>query len=147
MQQALKTALHDIDDPDLSGRASAGPAPTRAELRRALGTGEGMSVVLQPQLNLTTGRMVSAEALSRWDHPTLARSRPAISCRPRTGWGWTGCCSERVAGQVLEVLRRMRGERIEVPIAINASAATLCSRTCRRNWSSWWRGRGCRRGW
>ena len=27
MQQALKTALHDIDDPDLSGRASAGPAP------------------------------------------------------------------------------------------------------------------------
>ncbi|WZB61005.1 hypothetical protein WJ970_25450 [Achromobacter xylosoxidans] len=54
---------------------------------------------------------------------------------------------ERVAGQVLEVLRRMRGERIEVPIAINASAATLCSRTCRRNWSSWWRGRGCRRGW
>ena len=147
MQQALKTALHDIDDPDLSGRASAGPAPTRAELRRALGTGEGMSVVLQPQLNLTTGRMVPAEALSRWDHPTLGTIAAGDFVPAAHRLGLDRVLFERVAGQVLEVLRRMRGERIEVPIAINASAATLCSPTCRRNWSSWWRGRGCRRGW
>lgn len=127
MQQALKTALHDIDDPDLSGRASAGPAPTRAELRRALGTGEGMSVVLQPQLNLTTGRMVSAEALSRWDHPTLGTIAAGDFVPAAHRLGLDRVLFERVAGQVLEVLRRMRGERIEVPIAINASAATLCS--------------------
>ena len=105
----------------------AGPAPTRAELRRALGTGEGMSVVLQPQLNLTTGRMVSAEALSRWDHPTLGTIAAGDFVPAAHRLGLDRVLFERVAGQVLEVLRRMRGERIEVPIAINASAATLCS--------------------
>ena len=103
------------------------PGPTRAELRRALGTGEGMSVVLQPQLNLTTGRMVSAEALSRWDHPTLGTIAAGDFVPAAHRLGLDRVLFERVAGQVLEVLRRMRGERIEVPIAINASAATLCS--------------------
>ena len=86
-----------------------------------------MSVVLQPQLNLTTGRMVSAEALSRWDHPTLGTIAAGDFVPAAHRLGLDRVLFERVAGQVLEVLRRMRGERIEVPIAINASAATLCS--------------------
>ena len=141
----VETALHDIDDPDLSGRASAGP--TRAELRRALGTGEGMSVVLQPQLNLTTGRMVSAEALSRWDHPTLGTIAAGDFVPAAHRLGLDRVLFERVAGQVLEVLRRMRGERIEVPIAINASAATLCSPDLPAQLEQLVARAGCRRGW
>ena len=144
MQQALKTALHDIDDPDLSGRASARPHAGRAA--RALGTGEGMSVVLQPQLNLTTGRMVSAEALSRWDHPTLGTIAAGDFVPAAHRLGLDRVLFERVAGQVLEVLR-MRGERIEVPIAINASAATLCSPDLPAQLEQLVARAGCRRGW
>ena len=123
------------------------PGPTRAELRRALGTGEGMSVVLQPQLNLTTGRMVSAEALSRWDHPTLGTIAAGDFVPAAHRLGLDRVLFERVAGQVLEVLRRMRGERIEVPIAINASAATLCSPDLPAQLEQLVARAGCRRGW
>ena len=126
MQQALKTALHDIDDPDLSGRASpARPHAGRAAARA--GHGRGHERGAAAAAHLTTGRMVSAEALSRWDHPTLGTIAAGDFVPAAHRLGLDRVLFERVAGQVLEVLRRMRGERIEVPIAINASAATLCS--------------------
>ena len=125
MQQALKTALHDIDDPDLSGRF-AGPAPG-AELRRALGTGEGMSVVLQPQLNLTTGRMVcgrGAVALGPSD-AGHDRGRRFRAGRAQAGAGPGAVRAGRGTGAGGAAPHARRAH--QVPIAINASAATLCS--------------------
>ena len=101
-----------------------------------------MSVVLQPQLNLTTGRMVSAEALSRWDHPTLGTIAAGDFVPAAHRLGLDRVLFERVAGQVLEVLRRMRGERIECPSPSMPRRPPCAPRTCRRNWSSWWRGAG-----
>ena len=72
-------------------------------------------------------RTVAAEALSRWDHPTLGVI-PAVDFVPaahRLGLDQT--LFNRVADCVVEVLAEMHAEGIAVPIAINASASTLCA--------------------
>jgi len=45
-------------------------------LRRAIGTAE-LYLVYQPIIELSTGQMVSAEALVRWNHPVLGPITPA----------------------------------------------------------------------
>ena len=128
MQHAIKTALHSLDDDTASPRRTAVRREgIEADLGRALRSGDGMSVVLQPQVDLGTGRTVAAEALSRWDHPTLGVI-PAVDFVPaahRLGLDQT--LFNRVADCVVEVLAEMHAEGIAVPIAINASASTLCA--------------------
>ena len=46
-----------------------------ADLKVALETG-GLSVHYQPKINLETGALSGAEALARWNHPTLGPVRP-----------------------------------------------------------------------
>lgn len=128
MQHAIKTALHSLDDDTASPRRTAvWREVIEAELGRALNSGDGMSVVLQPQVDLTTGRAVAAEALSRWDHPTLG-AIPAVDFVPAAHrLGLDRTLFNRVADCVVEVLAEMHAEGIAVPIAINASASTLCA--------------------
>jgi diguanylate cyclase (GGDEF)-like protein len=45
-------------------------------LRQAIGT-EQLAVVYQPIVDLSTGELVSAEALVRWQHPTMGSISPA----------------------------------------------------------------------
>jgi EAL domain-containing protein (putative c-di-GMP-specific phosphodiesterase class I) len=45
-------------------------------LQGAIGRGE-LSLVYQPQIDLTTSRMVAVEALCRWQHPSLHAISPA----------------------------------------------------------------------
>ncbi|APX74517.1 EAL domain-containing response regulator [Achromobacter insolitus] len=130
LQQAIKTALRSVDEDDTASprQRSLRRDVIEAALGHALITGQGMSVVLQPQMSLSTGRVLAAEALSRWDHPELG-AIPAADFVPaahRLGLDRTLFC--RVTDRVLEVLQRMHAEDIAVPVAINASASTLCSR-------------------
>jgi EAL domain-containing protein (putative c-di-GMP-specific phosphodiesterase class I)/CheY-like chemotaxis protein len=99
-----------------------------AELGRALITGEGMSVVLQPQMSLSTGKVVAAEALSRWDHPELGSIAAADFVPAAHRLGMDRMLFLRVTDRVLEVLQTLHAEDNAVPIAINASSSTLCSR-------------------
>ncbi|CAB3832967.1 EAL domain-containing protein [Achromobacter anxifer] len=129
MQQAIKTALRSVDEDDVESprRRSVRRDVIEAALGHALITGQGMSVVLQPQMSLSTGRVLAAEALSRWDHPGLG-SIPAADFVPAAHrLGLDRTLFSRVMDRVLEVLQRMHAEDIAVPIAINASASTLCS--------------------
>lgn len=121
MQHAIKAALHSLDDDTASPRRTAVRREViEAELGRALNSGDGMSVVLQPQVDLTTGRAVAAEALSRWDHPTLG-AIPAVDFVPAAHrLGLDRTLFNRVADCVVEVLVTMHAEGIAVPIAINA---------------------------
>ena len=49
----------------------------RTDLSRALDNGE-LFAYFQPQQELTTGRIVSVEALCRWQHPVLGLLSPAL---------------------------------------------------------------------
>lgn len=130
MQQAIKAALHSLDgDTALPHQQkSVRRDIMEAALGQALLSGVGMSVVLQPQMSLSTGRAVAAEALSRWTHPELGVISPADFVPAAHRLGLDRLLFTRVVDQVLQMLRPMHDDDIAVPIAINASASTLCSR-------------------
>jgi EAL domain-containing protein (putative c-di-GMP-specific phosphodiesterase class I) len=130
MQHAIKAALRSVDEYDA---ASPRPNAVRRDvmevaLGHALITGKGMSVVLQPQMSLSTGRVLAAEALSRWEHPELGVISAADFVPAAHRLGLDRMLFSRVTDRVIELLRRMHAEDIAVPIAINASASTLCTR-------------------
>ncbi|MGH8990726.1 MAG: putative bifunctional diguanylate cyclase/phosphodiesterase, partial [Acidimicrobiia bacterium] len=55
--------------------AAEGQLALEGELHHAIDTGQ-LLVVYQPQVDLTTGRIVGVEALVRWPHPTLGMMTP-----------------------------------------------------------------------
>ncbi|CAB3632996.1 MAG: EAL domain-containing response regulator [Achromobacter pulmonis] len=128
LQHAIKAALHSVEDDTRSPRQiSVRRDLIEAELGQALASGEGMRVVLQPQVDLDSGRAIAAEALSRWDHPTLGAIAAADFVPAAHRLGLDRILFNRVADCVVEVLVAMHAEGIAVPIAINASASTLCA--------------------
>ncbi|AUA57940.1 Bacteriophytochrome cph2 [Achromobacter spanius] len=127
MHQAVKAGLA-AEDMTTPQQQSIRREVIEAELGRALITGEGMSVVLQPQMSLSTGQVVAAEALSRWDHPELGSIAAADFVPAAHRLGMDRMLFLRVTDRVLEVLQTLHAEDIAVPIAINASSSTLCSR-------------------
>ncbi|KRA01261.1 hypothetical protein ASD71_04000 [Achromobacter sp. Root565] len=46
------------------------------DLIRALGPKDGIRVVLQPQIDLSSGKLIGAEALARWHHPVAGHVPP-----------------------------------------------------------------------
>lgn len=130
MQQAIKNALRSIDDESASPDKpkSVRREVMEAALSQALLSGTNMSVVLQPQISLSTGRVVAAEALSRWVDPKLGAISAADFVPAAHRLGMDRMLFSRVTDRVLEALRRLQDADVAVPIAINASASTLCSR-------------------
>src|ERR1700748_426325 len=52
-------------------------ARLHAEFPRALRDGQVVAH-FQPEVELSTGRLVAAELLARWDHPELGTLQPAV---------------------------------------------------------------------
>jgi diguanylate cyclase (GGDEF)-like protein/PAS domain S-box-containing protein len=96
-------------------------------LRRALGTAE-LYLVYQPIVELSTGEMVSVEALVRWNHPTLGEITASefIPIAEESGlivalgqWVQNEACLAMVAWRKLDPLRAPR------TISVNVSRAEL----------------------
>lgn len=86
---------------------------------------DGLRVLLQPQMDLLTGKIVSAEALARWQHPRLGLVMPADFIPAINRMGLDTQFFERVSLRVIDTLQTMRRTGVAVPIAINAPASTL----------------------
>lgn len=86
---------------------------------------DGLRVLLQPQVDLLTGRIVSAEALARWQHPKLGIVMPAEFVPAVNRLGLDRTLFERVAQRVIDMLQTMRRAGMAIPLAINAPASTL----------------------
>ncbi|HWS69893.1 MAG TPA: bifunctional diguanylate cyclase/phosphodiesterase [Steroidobacteraceae bacterium] len=96
-------------------------------LRKALGTDE-LSVVYQPIVELKTGRMVSAEALLRWNHPTLGLISPCEFIPVAEDSGLMVAVGQWVlkeACQALVTWRLLDAHRAPKTVSVNISRAEL----------------------
>jgi len=94
------------------------------QVRPAIEDGQ-FRMYLQPKVRLSDGRVAGAEALIRWEHPTLGRLSPAdfipmvektVLLKPLTYW---------VIEDVVRTLRSWGDYGVRVPVAVNLSPRSL----------------------
>ena len=101
------------------------PRPTApAELRTAI---EQDQLVLhyQPAVELGTGRVVSVEALVRWQHPTHGLLSPDWFIPAAEALGLMGPLTTWVLDHALAEARRWRDDGHDVPVSVNLPSGTL----------------------
>ncbi|MBC3468209.1 EAL domain-containing protein [Pseudomonas sp. RW10S2] len=97
------------------------------EVVSAIATGSDLRVVLQPQYDLASCRMVGAEALIRWRHPHHGDIPLTILIPMVDRLGLDLLLFSYIEKTVIEILVALDRLGIAIPIAINASARTLCA--------------------
>lgn len=100
-----------------------------SELHHALDNGQ-MSVHYQPIVDLSNGRIVKAEALLRWQHPTLGTIEPSVFIPYAEESGLIGRLGDWVFAQAARAAQRWSvhtGEAFQV--SINKSPVQLMRRT------------------
>jgi diguanylate cyclase (GGDEF)-like protein len=96
---------------------------TMEELRTALTDGQ-LEVHLQPQVQLEDGRIVGAEALVRWNHPTRGLLSPAELLPAAEQAGLLRPLTDAVIELALAAAARWWPTR-SVPVSVNLSAANV----------------------
>lgn len=93
----------------------------------ALTTGEGLRFVFQPQFDLLTRDIVGAEALVRWHHPHFGNIPPAVLTPVVNRLGLDLLLFSLVEVWTIRALLALKKAQIQIPIAVNASAKTICT--------------------
>jgi EAL domain-containing protein (putative c-di-GMP-specific phosphodiesterase class I) len=101
--------------------------PTDEEVVAALATGEGLRVVFQPQYELSTRKIVGAEALIRWRHSRCGDVPADLIVAFAERLGLNLLLFSFVNAKGIEMLLRLGASATDIPIAVNASASTLCT--------------------
>lgn len=84
-----------------------------------------LRLAFQPQVDLRSGRIVSAEALARWHHPELGEVTPGAFMPVIRRLGLQRALFERVCAQAMDAVRSLDAAGLCIPIAVNACALTL----------------------
>jgi diguanylate cyclase (GGDEF)-like protein len=93
-------------------------ARLRAELPGALRGGQVVGY-FQPEVELTTGRLVAAELLARWEHPDLGTLQPALFIPLIEELGLMGELSHLMLRQALRQHHAWAAADFVVPISVN----------------------------
>lgn len=102
-------------------------APTEADVIEALTTGENLRVMLQPQYDLRTRKIIGAEALLRWHHPIHGDVPPSILIPMVNRLGLHLLLFSFIETRVIDILLSLKKRQLELPIALNASVETVCT--------------------
>jgi diguanylate cyclase (GGDEF)-like protein len=94
------------------------------ELRQAIADG-GLEVHYQPQIDLATGRVLGAEALVRWTHPTLGFIPPDDFIPVAEQAGLIGPLTKVVLTRALADCARWRRTSPDLRMSVNLSARSL----------------------
>ncbi|MDD0987219.1 MULTISPECIES: EAL domain-containing protein [Pseudomonas] len=97
------------------------------EVINALTTGEGLRFVFQPQFELLSRRVVGAEALVRWKHPRFGEIPPSVLMPLVNRLGLDLLLFSLVEMWSIRAMLALKRENILIPIAVNASAKTICT--------------------
>jgi diguanylate cyclase len=98
-----------------------------SELRHAI-AGDELVVHYQPQADLRTGAVTGAEALVRWEHPTQGLLAPARFLPFAEQLGLMGALTRVVLERAVEQCAAWRAAGLDIPVAVNLSAASLLDR-------------------
>ena len=82
-------------------------------------------MLFQPQVNTVTGRVVSVEALMRWQHPLHGMISPDVFIPLAENTGVISPLTRTAMQQALSVLSRLRRDGHDVSVAVNMSARLL----------------------
>ncbi|KHA75638.1 hypothetical protein NC77_28610 [Janthinobacterium lividum] len=116
--------------PSINRQASclASPdAPTEADVIEALTTGKNLRVMLQPQYDLRTRRIVGAEALLRWRHPGVGDVPPSVLIPMVNRLGLHLLLFSFIETRLIDVLLVLKSLQVALPISLNASTETVCT--------------------
>ena len=120
--KAAREGVH-VYVPDPHG-GSGDRLRTMEELRTALDNTDQLVVHLQPQIALTDGRVVGAEALVRWNHPTRGLLSPGELLPAAEQAGLLRPLTDLVLDLALTATARWWPHQ-QVPVSVNLSAANV----------------------
>jgi EAL domain-containing protein (putative c-di-GMP-specific phosphodiesterase class I)/FixJ family two-component response regulator len=96
------------------------------ELLNAI-TNDQLILFYQPQININTRKLISCEALVRWQHPEKGMIFPDQFINVAEQNGWMGKLTSWVLKQAIEQGRKWQDAGINIPISVNVSANDITS--------------------
>ena len=123
LEHAQRTGGHAVYEPAMDQGAPERIAMA-AELKHAI-EGEELIVYCQPKLDLGTRRIIGAEALVRWRHPTTGLVSPAAFIPLAERTGLIKPLTYWVIGAACRQVRAWREAGIALPLAVNLSVRNL----------------------
>ncbi|MFD0819763.1 putative bifunctional diguanylate cyclase/phosphodiesterase, partial [Micromonospora zhanjiangensis] len=135
MEELLRRADVAMYQAKRTGRRIATYAPARdtadlgrltlgGDLPRAVAEHE-FTVDFQPIVDLGTGEVAAAEALTRWQHPVHGTMDPLRFLEPIERSGLLSAFTEAVLDQSLTAVRLWRDAGFDLPVAVNVSPRSL----------------------
>jgi EAL domain-containing protein (putative c-di-GMP-specific phosphodiesterase class I) len=100
------------------------PLYSDEDLIMALGAHD-MRIVLQPQVELATGKIVGAEALARWRHPSAGEIPPADFVQAISRLSMAPMLFHFVTERALDMQAQLVKMGVSIPVSVNASASIL----------------------
>lgn len=97
------------------------------DLVQALLSGSDVRLVVQPRIELGTGKIVGALATARWTHRDHGDIPGSLIFALANESGLNVLLFHRMGSQVVALLRTLMRIDCAVPIAVGVSAATLCT--------------------
>ncbi|WP_431225408.1 EAL domain-containing protein [Serratia sp. L9] len=98
------------------------------DLAESLNRQNGLYLLFQPKVDLSTGAIVGAEALLRWQHSTFGEILPDAFIPMAESTSLIKPLTEFVISRVVEQVYQLRQVGVEIPISINISANNFAER-------------------
>jgi EAL domain-containing protein (putative c-di-GMP-specific phosphodiesterase class I) len=127
LQAGLERLLDAVRPPAPVRRSEPDHSPAEDDVIAALTSGEGLRVVFQPQYDLASRAVVGAEVLIRWQHARYGEVPPAVLIPMVNRLGLDLLLFSYIEKRAIETLLALDKAGIEIPLAVNASAKTICT--------------------
>lgn len=127
LQASLEKLLAFVPTAPQTRLPMAVPSPAEEDVIAALTSGAGLRVVFQPQFDLLSKNVVGAEVLIRWRHPKYGDVPPSVLIPMVNRLGLDLLLFSYIEKCALETLLALNKAGIDIPLAVNASANTICT--------------------